>query len=227
MRPTLRHVVLPLCVVAALAAAMILGWDLRGGGGLPPSPIAAPTGEVAVTSVMGIGGDFTLVGPNGQPVTLASYRGRLVLMFFGYRYCPDICPTELAKVAAALDGLDDTARARVAALFITIDPERDTPVALREYTALFHPAIQGLTGNAEQIALAARNYRVFYERRGEGRGPDDYLMDHSAMLYLLGPDGTLRRLFTANAAPETIARRLRDLLAEQPNHSSSTLGDKK
>lgn len=202
---------LGLCAVAALAAAMLAGWNLRRAGP-PPGPVAALAGEVAVTAAMGIGGDFTLLGPAG-PVTLAEFRGRVVLMFFGYRYCPDICPTELAKVATVLDALDDTQRARVAALFVTIDPERDTPAALREYTALFHPAIQGLTGTPEQVAAAARRYRVFYEKRPQGRGADDYLIDHSAFLYLLGPDGRPRFLFASNANPEAIAARLRTLLA--------------
>ncbi len=206
----LTRAVLPLCLVMAGAGALLTGWEFRAP---PPPMLAADRGEIAATAALGIGGDFTLVGPNGQPVTLASYRGRFVLMFFGYRYCPDVCPTELAKVATALDGLGEAERARVAALFITIDPERDTPAVLRDYTTLFHPAIQGLTGSAEQIALAARNYRVFYERRAEGRGPDDYLMDHSAFLYLLGPEGRPRLLFTSNVTPEVILARLRASLA--------------
>ena len=213
MRTLLTRAVLPLCLALACAGALLTGWGFRE---RPVPPPALPGGEIPVTAALSIGGDFTLVGPDSKAVTLADYRGRFVLMFFGYRYCPDICPTELAKVGAALDGLGEAERARVAALFITIDPERDTPAALREYTALFHPAIHGLTGTAEQIALAAKRYRVFYEKRPEGRGPDDYLMDHSAFLYLLGPDGQPRLLFTPGATPEVITARLHALLAAQP-----------
>jgi cytochrome oxidase Cu insertion factor (SCO1/SenC/PrrC family) len=130
-----------------------------------------------------IGGPFTLVDHNGRTVTDADYRGKLLLVFFGYTYCPDVCPTELQNLTLALEDLGKDAGSRVQGLFITVDPGRDTPQALKEYLSNFHPAITGLTGTPEQIAAAARTYKAYYARaKGEG---DVYLMDHSAFLYLM------------------------------------------
>ena len=154
--------------------------------------IRSATGIAARGGVQ-VGGPFALVDHTGRPVTDATWRGRWMLVYFGYTYCPDVCPTELQTIAAALDALGKQA-AQVAPIFITIDPERDTPGHLAEYVKLFDDRLVGLTGTPEQIAAVARAYRVYYAKVT----PNDsagYLMDHSSFLYLMGPDGTLRALF--------------------------------
>jgi cytochrome oxidase Cu insertion factor (SCO1/SenC/PrrC family) len=125
------------------------------------------------------------------------------LVYFGYSFCPDVCPTELGTMAAALDALG-AASERVVPLFISVDPQRDTPELLADYVSRFHPRMQGLTGTPEQVAEIARRYRVYYAR---AQRPDmtDYLMDHSSFIYLVGPDGRVRTLFRPEMRPEDIA----------------------
>jgi len=159
-----------------------------------------------------IGGPFSLVDETGAAVTEASFRGRHMLVFFGFTYCPDVCPTELAKVAATLDLLGADA-ARVTPLFVTVDPERDTPDQLAQYTDLFHPAIIGLTGSEAQVAAAARAFRVYFNRVRTGPEPSAYTMDHSAFVYLMGPDGAFRQFFSPQATPEQMAATIRAHLA--------------
>lgn len=184
------------------AFARLLG---RVPGGAPPA-----AGGIALPPGSNIGGPFALVDHTGRAVTDRDYRGRAALVFFGFTFCPDVCPTELGNVAAALDLLGADA-ARVAPLFVTIDPERDTPAKLADYVALFHPAIIGLTGTPEQVAAAARAYRVYYAK-ATPPGASDYVMDHSAFTYVLGPDGGVRALLRPGASPEDIARALRAAL---------------
>jgi protein SCO1/2 len=139
-------------------------------------------------AVGGIGGPFTLVDGGGHPVTDKEFRGRYMLVYFGYTFCPDVCPTTLAAVAGALDALGPKAD-RVQALFITVDPQRDTPAVVRDYAAAFSPRIKGLTGSPDQIAKVAGEYRVYYApQRSQGAG-DAYTVDHSSILYLMDPDG--------------------------------------
>lgn len=159
-----------------------------------------------------IGGPFSLIDETGTPVTAETYRGRHMLIFFGFTYCPDVCPTELAKVAATLDLLGPEAE-RIAPLFVSVDPARDTPEALAQYTDLFHPAIVGLTGTEEQVAAAARAFRVYHNKVRTGPEPDAYTMDHSAFVYLMGPDGRFRQFFSPQATPEQMASAIRAHLA--------------
>ena len=157
-----------------------------------------------------VGGPFALTDQNGRAVTEESYRGKAVLIFFGFTHCPDVCPTELTTLAAAMDQLGGDA-ARTQPLFITIDPERDTPQALADYVSLFHPSLAGLTGTPEQVAKVARTFRVYYAKVTPP-GTSDYLMDHSAFVYLLGPDGALRALFRPGVTPEELAGAVRQVL---------------
>ncbi|MGH7044102.1 MAG: SCO family protein [Acetobacteraceae bacterium] len=145
-----------------------------------------------------VGGTFTLVNGQGQVVTNQTFRGKYMLVYFGYTHCPDVCPTTLADVAAALGKLGPKA-ARVVPVFITVDPARDTPAVVGRYTALFSPRIVGLTGSAAQIAHVAGEYHVYYAKHVTGPGPDDYSMDHSSVLYLMGPNGQ----FVAPVAAES------------------------
>jgi protein SCO1/2 len=135
-----------------------------------------------------VGGPFTLEDSSGRTVTDRDFRGKYLLVYFGYTYCPDVCPTTLNAVAGALDQLGKKAD-DLQPVFITVDPRRDTPAVMKQYTAAFSPRLLGLTGTAEQIAAAAKEYRVYYAEHRTGPGPNDYSMDHSSILYLMGPDG--------------------------------------
>ena len=175
---------------------------LAGGGSTPPN-----AGGVALPGGVSIGGNFTLVDGDGRTVTQDDLRGKLSLVLFGFTFCPDVCPTELQAIAQAMDLLGPQA-AQVRPVFITVDPERDTPAKMKEYVAQFHPAITGLTGTPQQVAAAARAWRVYYSKVTPA-GATDYLMDHSAFTYLMGRDGSLRALFRPGATPEEMAASIR------------------
>jgi protein SCO1/2 len=166
-----------------------------------------------------VGGPFALNDEEGGTVTETTWRGRFVLLYFGYRYCPDVCPTELAKMVEAYEMLPASAQAQLVMAFATVDPERDDAAALRDYTDLFHPALIGLTGTPAQTDAAARAFRVYHARVTEGRDADAYLLDHSSLTYLLGPDGRTRQVFpatiTAEAMAADLARRIGPALAER------------
>ena len=155
-----------------------------------------------------IGGPFSLIDHTGKRVSDAQYRGRFMLIFFGYTFCPDVCPLELQTVGRAMDILGPKG-SKITPLFISVDPERDTPALLKDYVAAFHPRMVGLTGSAAEIAAAAKAFKVYYGRPpGTKAGTQDYLMDHSSFIYLVGPGGTLRALFRPKTSPETLAREI-------------------
>jgi len=135
-----------------------------------------------------VGGPFTLENGSGQLVTDRNFRGKYMLVYFGYTFCPDVCPTTLSEVADAMDKLGAKAD-RLQPIFISVDPKRDTPDVVKQYAAAFGPRLIGLTGTPEQIAAVAKEYRVYYAEHRTGPGPNDYSMDHSSVLYLMGPDG--------------------------------------
>ena len=150
-----------------------------------------------------IGGPFELIDHTGARRTDADYHGKLALIYFGYTYCPDVCPTDLQAMASALDLLGDGGRA-VQPLFITIDPERDTPEHLAGYVPLFHPRLVGLTGGADAIRRAARAYKVHYAKVVLPE-LSDYAMDHSAFIYLVNADGEYLGFFPPGTSPERMA----------------------
>ncbi len=154
----------------------------------------------------GVSGTFSLVDDSGHAVSDTDFRGRFLLVFFGYTTCPDICPTQLQTMAEAIRHLGP-AGDRVQPLFITVDPERDTPRLLHDYVSLFPPRLIGLTGTPERIAAAARAYRVFYRRVPGADG--GYSMDHSGLITLIGPDGRFVTAFAPGSRPEAIADALR------------------
>ena len=135
-----------------------------------------------------VGGPFALVDGDGRTVTDRDFRGKYMLVYFGYTFCPDVCPTSLNTVSDALDRLGPKAD-KIQALFISVDPARDTPQVVKQYAAAFGPRIKGLTGSPAQIEIAGKAYRVYYKEHRTGTGPGDYTMDHSSVLYLMGPDG--------------------------------------
>lgn len=165
------------------------------------------------TGAAAIGGPFQLTDHTGKAVTDADFRGRYTLIYFGYTYCPDVCPTELAAMSQALDGAG-TAAERVQPLFISVDPQRDTVPHLADYVALFHPRLVGLTGTPDQIATVAKAYRVYYAKAPqEGGGPDDYLMDHSSFIYLMDPQGRFITVYPAGTTADAIAADLKKRIA--------------
>jgi protein SCO1/2 len=150
--------------------------------------------EKKISGVALIGGPFEMLNQNGVKVTEKDFAGKPKLMFFGYTYCPDVCPTELQIMSATLDQLGDQAK-DVQPIFVTIDPERDTPPVLKSYLESFGPRWTGLTGTPEQIRGITRAWHVFYEKRDNKDAPKDYLMDHSSFIFLMGPDGKFLKHF--------------------------------
>lgn len=152
-----------------------------------------------------IGGPFELVDQDGKAVTEQTFKGKLMLIYFGFTFCPDACPTALGIMSAALDKLD-VAGDRVVPILITVDPDRDTAPALKDYVSNFHPRMMGLTGAPEQVAKVAKAYRVFYQK-APGSGPDDYVMDHTLLIYLMDGEGK----YVTHFGPQTTA----DQMAEE------------
>ncbi len=197
-----RLVVVVLLITAVLAAEW--AWLRLRDRPTTDAAVGAAPARAAVP-----GGPFALTDHLGQPVSSSDFGDDLLLIFFGYTYSPDVCPTTLLGVSSALDLLGESA-ARVQPLFVTVDPKRDTPEVLATYVTAFHPRIIGLTGNAEQIRQVAGNYRVYYARVGNEDG--DYFMDHSAYIYLAGTDGRPLAYFRHDVSPEDLAAALRRFL---------------
>ena len=161
-------------------------------------------GETAIGQAL-IGGPFQLTDQTGKPRTDADFRGQYLLVYFGYTSCPDVCPTTLQTITNAMDKLG-TDSAKVTPIFITVDPERDTTDVLKAYASNFHPRLVALTGSAAEIATAAKAYRIYYAKVGEGA---NYSMDHSSIVYLMGPDGKYLGHFGMEATAEDIAAGIR------------------
>ncbi len=167
-------------------------------------PVVKQVGDVA------IGGEFELVDPKGNIVTEKNLLGTYTLINFGYTFCPDVCPTGLQTAAMALDLIPARKSNKVVSLFITVDPVRDTPEVMGEYTKHFHKSLVGLSGTEEQVKKAAKAYRVYFKKVvEEGRPEDEYLMDHSAFQYLMGPDGKYVTHFPHGITPEQMAEKMK------------------
>ena len=181
---------------------------------------AAPAATAATTSTApsaggqtAISGHFTLDRLDGQQVTDATYRGKWLLVYFGYTYCPDVCPTVLMRFGQALKELGSVAD-RIQPLFITVDPERDTAPHLAQYMAAFDSRIIGLRGDLEQIRAAARQFHVYYRARSLGNG--EYSVDHSSFVYVIAPDGHFRTLLADSLQVDQLSGTLRKLVNEAP-----------
>lgn len=175
----------------AFRASLILfaGAALAACDGPASAPTANMTSEPPLAGAR-IGGPFTLTDQDGRTVRDSDFAGRYRIVYFGYSFCPDVCPVDLQKLMQGLARFEkaDPARgAKIQPLFITVDPERDTPDALKPFVARYHPRLLGLTGTAEQIADAARKYAITY-RKVEGSAPDRYLMSHAQIAFLMDPD---------------------------------------
>lgn len=148
-----------------------------------------------------IGGPFTLTDAQGVSRSDTDFHGQYLLLFFGYTFCPDVCPVTLQTLSTAVERLGEKGR-KVTPMFITLDPERDSVAVISRYLANFHPRFVGLTGTAEQIAGAAKAYHVYYAKAGEAA---DYLVDHSALVFFMGPDGKYLAHFRHSDSSEKIA----------------------
>jgi protein SCO1/2 len=195
-RPAARTL-LPRAIFALFAlgllAAVVTAWKLT---------------DRSVGGAGGLGGELRLVDQDGRATDETTFRGRWRLIYFGYTFCPDVCPTELQTMADAMDELGPKAD-RVQPIFVTIDPARDTPEKLKNYVGLFGHNLVGLTGSTPQIQAAARAYRVYYAR-SPGADADSYLMDHSSFVYLMKPDSTLATVFPAGTPSDVMAKGIRD-----------------
>lgn len=181
-------------LLGVVLAAAIAYVQTRGG------PQNAPSGVAGAK----VGGHFAgLVDENGKALGQEDFAGKYQLVFFGFTHCPAICPTELTRISYVLKNLDAPEREQVAALFITVDPERDTPAHLKEYAALFHPDIRALSGPADELARVRRDWKV-YAAKVETGDTTEYTMDHSAYLYLRGPDGLLIDIFDAHEGSKPV-----------------------
>ncbi len=157
-----------------------------------------------------VGGPFTLINQDGQTVTEKDFAGFYQLIFFGFTYCPDICPTELQTALEAVQELPPEQAKKFKILFISIDPKRDTPAVLKAYLNQIGPGLTGLTGSPDQIAAVAKAYKVYYGKSAEtAHEEQDYLMDHSSFLYFMGPDGAFLKAFSAGTDTETLLKALR------------------
>ncbi|MBC7953507.1 MAG: SCO family protein [Rhodospirillaceae bacterium] len=169
-------------------------------------------GEHATAS---IGGSFTLVDGDGKTVTDADFRGKWMLIYFGYTFCPDVCPTALSSVAAAMDKLSAAERFKLTPIFITVDPTRDTPAVMKDYAAAFHPKMVGLTGSEAQVAQVMKAYKVYGAKakaKGTSEDATTYTVDHSSILYLVGPDGRFVAHFPHGTTVDDLTNALKKFL---------------
>jgi protein SCO1/2 len=187
-------------VLGLIAVLLLVVWQ---SGRLlsPPAPVVKGP----------VGGDFTLMSANG-PVALKDFRGKVVLLYFGYTYCPDICPTSLASTAAGLKRLMPEELAKVAVIFVSVDPERDSPAHMKIYAEFFHPQMIGVTGTPEVLAEVARRYGVFYARQKMETAGGGYVIDHTAETYVIDPSGALRDKILHAAPAEQVAAAIRKYL---------------
>jgi protein SCO1 len=187
---------IPYMLLAAFVAAGTLWYlgDVRSHGTVQ----SIPTGETVV-----LGGPFSLTDQNGVTRTEKDFQGKYMLVFFGYTYCPDVCPTTLAVMSEALKMMGQRAE-KIAPLFISIDPKRDTPEKLKSYLDSFGPEFVGLTGNSSDIAQVAKEYRVYYrEQTADDKG--NYAVDHSGVIYLMDPSGKFIANYSLETSPEMLA----------------------
>ncbi|MGD8327035.1 MAG: SCO family protein [Sphingomonadales bacterium] len=206
-----RSLVIGLWVVALAALGGFIGYKMRGG---EPAAISAGVVERPVEeSTITIGGPFEMVNHRGERVTQEDFKGVYTLIFFGYTFCPDICPFELATMSQALDILEEQGHSldKIQPVFVSVDPERDDVEALAAYMPAFHPKFIGLTGSVDQVKTMMRAYNI-YASKAQSDASADYLMNHSSLIYLMGPDGNFIRYFPPKRPPEELAAGLAEFL---------------
>lgn len=192
-------VVLSFLIGGLIAMAVLPGGRERLFSGLPTAGKAL------------VGGPFSLVDHTGRRVTDQDFRGQYMLVYFGFTYCPDVCPSGLQVIAAALEKLGAKAD-RITPVFITVDPERDTPAQLAEYVKSFHPRLVGLTGTKAEIDATAKAYRVYYKKVEDEKSTAGFTFDHTSIIYLMDPSGTYVTHFSHTTDVDTLAGRLAKVL---------------
>ena len=190
----------------AVAAAGWLWWEAE-----PAERTASELMDVVMWNTEPIGGRFALVDHDGRPRSDADFRGKLLLIYFGFTFCSDACPIELQSIAAALDKLGPAGE-QVQPLFITVDPEKDTPAQLKSYVALFHPRLIGLTGSARQIRQVARAYKVYYAKTAATKR-DGYDIDHMGFTFLVDPNGKYLGYLPPGTPAERMLQTIRPYLS--------------
>lgn len=176
-----------LFITAFFAAALVLGWVAKQTNTNRSASTQVETSE-AKPATAEIGGEFTLVNTEGQTISTEQFKGKIRWVYFGFTSCPAVCPTDLANISHVLKRLGKKAD-NLQVLFITVDPERDTPEVMKKYMESYDPRIMALTGTAAQIATAAKAYKVYYKKMEAGAMPGGYTMDHSAFLYVMDREG--------------------------------------
>ena len=192
-----RQALIPYLLLVAALAGGVLWYESNQVPGL---------GRVVTTGQADVGGPFQLTDQHGKRVSEQDFRGRYMLIYFGYSFCPDVCPTTLAVMAQALEKAGDRAR-RVTPVFITIDPERDTPQVLDDYMKAFGPSFVGLTGSVAEIKDVEKKFRVYAAKKPLEGG--NYGMDHSSVIYLMGPNGKMISFYDEAVSPDDLAKDLR------------------
>ena len=190
--------VLPLPILAAFALAISACSQSTQPAGPPPLEGAD------------IGGDFTLTGEDGKPVSWSNFDGQYRTIYFGYTFCPDVCPVDVQRAMAGLkrfEASDPERAAKIQPLFVSVDPQRDTPEVLTEFTDAFHPRLIGMTGSKEQLDKLTKDYAAYYSI-GEPNEAGGYLVDHTSITYLFGPDGKPIAILPTDAGPEAVAQEL-------------------
>lgn len=196
--------------LAALAVAGFLVGGIAALALIPGLRERLAPSQISVGKAL-VGGPFALTDHTGKRVTEKDFAGRHMLILFGFTFCPDICPSGLQVMAAALDKLGKKGE-RLVPIFISLDPERDTPQQLAQYVASFHPRLIGLTGTLEEVDKAAKAYRVFYKKVRDEKSTAAYTIDHTALIYLMGPDGAYVAHFNHATQLDTLADRIGKLL---------------
>ena len=203
-----RNILLAVAFAVTIAVLGTTTWLLTVGSGSQRDVLEGAKGVIKTPP--GVGGPMELVSSAGETVTEKAFEGKYALIFFGYSFCPDVCPTGLQNIASALDRLGNKSE-KVVPIFISVDPDRDTPSQLSEYVKLFHPSMVGLSGTEAQIKTVTKRFRVYYALRKD-LDPKDYLVDHSAFVYLMDPGWKLRAVFSHSASPDEIASALGKVL---------------
>jgi protein SCO1/2 len=160
-----------------------------------------------------IDNSYRLISQNGQPVSLDSWHGKIIILFFGYTECPDICPTTLHTIASALNNLTESERNQFQSLFVTLDPNRDTPEVLTSYTAMYNSNIIGLTGSTKDIEHMASNFDIYFEKVvDDASKPNEYSMDHDSVIFILGKDGKLLDKILPTMSTTLLTHQLKEYL---------------
>lgn len=204
------NLILGVIGVMLIAAYLVITWEDRHDAERARRYEQQSSGNADNPVGAAVGGSFTLVNQDRKTVTEKDYHGKFMLLTFGYTYCPDVCPTKLQDISLALDQMGEDMK-WVQPVFISIDPQRDTPLQMKQYVGLYHNNIQGLSGSIEQVAAVARAFKIYY-KRAEDTGDGNYMMDHSTGIYLLDQEGKFLEIFGEGVDPAKIAAAIKSHL---------------